>query len=283
MTVKQLFDTQKKRLTTFLDSQSEAAQTLLIIFENIKGWSQTDILVRGDDEASEFLTCEVDKAVNRVLKGEPVQYIFGKAHFYGLVLNVSPATLIPRPETAELVDMIVDRYKKTPDLSVLDIATGSGCIAVALARNLPFARVDAIDISTDALEVARSNNRLLKTEVNFMEGDILKLTAPSSPVYDIIVSNPPYITEKEKVAMEANVLEWEPSIALFVPDEQPLLFYTKIAGLGLEMLVSGGRLYFEINRDYGAATVGMLERLGYHHVELRKDLSGNDRMIKAIR
>lgn len=281
MTVKQLFDTQKKRLTTFLDSQSEAAQTLLIIFENIKGWSQTDILVRGDDEASEFLTCEVDKAVNRVLKGEPVQYIFGKAHFYGLVLNVSPATLIPRPETAELVDMIVDRYKKTPDLSVLDIATGSGCIAVALARNLPFARVDAIDISTDALEVARSNNRLLKTEVNFMEGDILKLTAPSSPVYDIIVSNPPYIALSEASEMSSVVLDHEPTLALFVPDNDPLRFYKPICAYAADALKPGGRLYLEINPLFADDLKKMMSRGPWDDIEIVRDMQRNRRFIIA--
>lgn len=283
MTIKQLFDTQKKRLTTFLDSQSEAAQTLLIIFENIKGWSLTDILVRGDDDASEFLTGEVDKAVSRVLAGEPVQYIFGKAHFYGLILNVSPATLIPRPETAELVDRIVDSYKKTPDLRVLDIATGSGCIAIALARNLPFSRVDAIDISSEALEVARSNNRLLKTDVNFMEGDIMKLVSPAHPIYDIIVSNPPYITLSEAVEMSPVVLDHEPTLALFVPDNDPLRFYKPICTYAIDALKPGGRLYLEINPIFADELKNFMSRGKLDDIEIIRDMQQNRRFIIATK
>lgn len=283
MTIKQLFDTQKKRLTTFLDSQSEAAQTLLIIFENIKGWSQTDLLVRNDDEASEFLTAEVEKAVSRVVAGEPVQYVFGKAHFYGLILNVSPATLIPRPETAELVDIIVDRYKNIADLKVLDIATGSGCIAVALARNLPFARVDALDISADALEVARSNNKLLKTDVNFMEGDIMKLTAPASPVYDIIVSNPPYIALSEAAEMSPVVLEHEPTLALFVPDNDPLRFYKPICAYAAYALKPGGKLYLEINPLFADDLQKMMSPGPWDDIEIVRDMQRNRRFIIATK
>ena len=201
--------------------------------------------------------------------------------FYGLSFEVDENVLIPRPETEELVEWIL-KDNKEGGLRVLDIGTGSGCIPITLAKFLLHADIASWDISDGALEVARRNCRRNDVKVRLERKDVLQ-TSSSEEQFDIIVSNPPYITEKEKAAMEANVLEWEPSVALFVPDEQPLLFYTKIAELGLEMLVSGGRLYFEINRDYGAATVGMLERLGYHHVELRKDLSGNDRMIKAIR
>lgn len=201
--------------------------------------------------------------------------------FYGLSFEVDENVLIPRPETEELVEWIL-KDNKEGGLRVLDIGTGSGCIPITLAKFLLHADIASWDISDGALEVARRNCRRNDVKVRLERKDVLQ-TSSSEEQFDIIVSNPPYITEKEKAAMEANVLEWEPSVALFVPDEQPLLFYTKIAELGLEMLVSGGRLYFEINRDYGAATVGMLERLGYHHVELRKDLSGNDRMVKAIR
>lgn len=283
MTIKQLFDTQKKRLTTFLDSQSEAAQTLLIIFENIKGWSQTDILVKGDDEASDFVTNEVDKAVNRVIAGEPVQYIFGKAHFYGMVMNVSPATLIPRPETAELVDMIVDKYKTTPDLQVLDIATGSGCIAIALARNLPFARVDAIDISDDALEIARSNNIMLKTDVNFKSGDIMHLTRQTYPVYDIIVSNPPYIAQSEAAEMSPVVLDHEPSLALFVPDSDPLKFYKPIATYAAEALKPGGRLYLEINPLFADELKKIISGKPWADTEIVRDMQRNRRFIIATK
>ncbi|MDE5845607.1 MAG: peptide chain release factor N(5)-glutamine methyltransferase [Muribaculaceae bacterium] len=283
MTVKQLFDTHKKRLANFLDSESEAAQTLLIIFENIKGWSMTDILVRGDDEASEFVIQQTEQAVNRVIEGEPVQYILGKAHFYGLIINVSPATLIPRPETAELVDLIVDKYKGISDLRVFDIATGSGCIAVALARNLPFSQVDAIDISDKALDVAKSNNELLRTNVDFKEGDILSLKQPLSPIYDIIVSNPPYIARREAKEMSSVVLDHEPDIALFVPDDDPLKFYKPISTYAVEALKPGGTLYFEINPLFADDLKKFMLSQQWRSVDIVRDMQRNNRFIIATR
>ncbi|MDE7092130.1 MAG: peptide chain release factor N(5)-glutamine methyltransferase [Muribaculaceae bacterium] len=283
MTVKHLFDTQKKRLANFLESESEAAQTLLIIFENIKGWSMTDILVRGDDEASEFVIQQTEQAVDKVLNGEPVQYIFGKAHFYGLIVNVSPATLIPRPETAELVDLIVDKYKGKSDLRVFDIATGSGCIAVALARNLPFSQVDAIDISEKALEVAKSNNELLRTKVNFCEGDILALNQPTSPIYDIIVSNPPYIARREANEMSSVVLDHEPDIALFVPDDDPLKFYKPISKYAIDALKPGGTIYFEINPLFADDLKKFMLAQSWESVDIVRDMQRNNRFIIATR
>lgn len=283
MTVKQLFDTHKKRLANFLDSESEAAQTLLIIFENIKGWSMTDILVRGDDEASEFVIQQTEQTVNRVIDGEPVQYIFGKAHFYGLIINVSPATLIPRPETAELVDLIVDKYKGKSDLKVFDIATGSGCIALALARNLPFSQVDAIDISDKALEVAKSNNELLRTNVDFKEGDILSLKQPLSPIYDIIVSNPPYIARQEAKGMSSVVLDHEPDIALFVPDDDPLKFYKPILTYAFKALKPSGTLYFEINPLFADDLKKIMLSQSWKSVDIVRDMQRNNRFIIAIR
>ena len=283
MTVKHLFDTQKKRLANFLESESEAAQTLLIIFENIKGWSMTDILVRGDDEASEFVIQQTEQAVDKVLNGEPVQYIFGKAHFYGLIVNVSPATLIPRPETAELVDLIVDKYKGKSDLRVFDIATGSGCIAVALARNLPFSQVDAIDISEKALEVAKSNNERLRTKVNFCEGDILALNQPTSPIYDIIVSNPPYIARREANEMSSVVLDHEPDIALFVPDDDPLKFYKPISKYAIDALKPGGTIYFEINPLFADDLKKFMLAQSWKSVDIVRDMQRNNRFIIATR
>ena len=283
LTIKQLFDTQKKRLANFLDSESEAAQTLLIIFENIKGWSMTDILVRGDDAASDFVIQQIEQAVNKVLAGEPVQYVFGKAHFYGLILNVSPATLIPRPETAELVDLIVDKYKGNSDLKVFDIATGSGCIAVALARNLPFSEVDAIDISDKALEVAKSNNELLHTNVNFYNGDILSLKKPESPIYDVIVSNPPYIARSEAKEMSDVVLDHEPDIALFVPDDDPLKFYKPISTYAVDALKPGGTLYFEINPLFADDLKKFMMKQPWESVDIVRDMQRNNRFIIAIK
>ena len=260
---------------------SEAASLAKLLLTQVFGFTVIELYGGKDRSFSEYEQKQLDDILIRLQKHEPVQYIIGMEMFYGLSFEVDENVLIPRPETEELVEWIL-KDNKEDGLRVLDIGTGSGCIPVALAKFLPQAHVASWDISDGALEVARRNCKRNDVKVWLERKNVLQ-AFPSGEQYDIIVSNPPYITEKEKVAMEANVLEWEPSIALFVPDEQPLLVYTKIAGLGLEMLVSGGRLYFEINRDYGAATVGMLERLGYHHVELRKDLSGNDRMIKAIR
>ena len=187
--------------------------------------------------------------------------------------------LIPRPETEELVEWIL-KDNKEGGLRVLDIGTGSGCIPITLAKFLLHADIASWDISDGALEVARRNCRRNDVKVRLERKDVLQ-TSSSEEQFDIIVSNPPYITEKEKANMSANVLEWEPELALFVPDDSPLLFYRKIAELGRGMLVSGGRLYFEINQEYGRETVDMLAGLGYKNIELRKDLFQNDRMIKA--
>ena len=190
--------------------------------------------------------------------------------------------LIPRPETEELVEWIVSDYRKAGQVRILDIGTGSGCIPVSLAQLLPEAQVSSCDVSTEALRIAAMNVKRYGDKVTLFCADILKEELPECQV-DVLVSNPPYITESERTDMEANVLDWEPELALFVPDSDPLRFYRRIARKGLDWLSEEGALYFEINRAYGAETVRMLEELGYRQIELRKDLSGNDRMIKAIR
>ncbi len=280
MTVKQLFDNARDRLAA-KKSASEARETVIIIFENIKKWTLTDILVKGDDQVSEWLIEQVDNAVKRILDDEPVQYVFGNAHFYGMTLKVTPAVLIPRPETAQLVDLIVDGNRDRTDLKVLDVATGSGCIAIALARNLKFATVDAFDISPDALAVATENNRELKTRVNFSQGDILSLLPVKTPIYDIIVSNPPYITLREAETMEANVLDHEPSIALFVPDNDPLKFYLPTTQYALTALKPGGHLYLEINPDYAAMLKKEMISQGWNEVDIQRDMQGHERFIIA--
>lgn len=219
--------------------------------------------------------------IERLKKHEPIQYIIGYCDFCGLTFKVTPDTLIPRPETSELVEWITEE-QKGDKVNILDIGTGSGCIAISLSCKLPGCNIAAWDISSGALAVAEENNRSNGTEVTFSQVDIL-VYQPQGEMFDIIVSNPPYIKEKEKKSMEANVLDWEPHTALFVPDNDPLLFYRAIAEKALAMLTSGGALYFEINRAHGAETVEMLKSLGYIETELRKDLAGNDRMIKAIR
>ncbi len=224
---------------------------------------------------------EWEKITERLQKGEPVQYILGETDFCGRTFRLTRDTLIPRPETAELVRWILDDASRSGARSVLDIGTGSGCIALSLAAELPDVSVEGWDISEGALQAAQANSRLLAVPATFRRQDVL---APDLPDvhFDLIVSNPPYVTESERAGMERNVLEWEPAAALFVPDDDPLRFYRAIACFARRALTSGGALYFEINRAYGAEVVRLLEDMGFTDVELRKDLSGNDRMIKAI-
>ena len=189
--------------------------------------------------------------------------------------------LIPRPETEELVELMLKEIQA--DVRILDIGTGSGCIAVSLSKELPKAKVTAWDISEKALDVARENNVALKSNVRFVLHDVLGCQPLPEECYDVIVSNPPYVLEREKCEMERNVLDWEPSLALFVPDNDPLLFYRRIAELGRTLLVPGGKLYFEINRAFGEETASMLREQGYSNLRILKDISGNDRIVIAER
>ena len=222
----------------------------------------------------------LDNAIERLKKQEPIQYILGYSDFCGLRFKVTPATLIPRPETSELVEWIAS--EAIGKESILDIGTGSGCIAVSLAHKMPQSKVTAWDISHEAIAVATENSKANGCSVAFEQVDFLAYQ-PTGEQFDIIVSNPPYIKENEKEAMHANVLDWEPHTALFVPDSDPLLFYRTIADKGLTVLKPGGRLYFEINRAHGKETMEMLAALGYTNIELRKDFADNDRMIKAVK
>lgn len=222
-------------------------------------------------------------ALEQLKKHIPVQYIIGETEFFSLPFNVNPAVLIPRPETEELVEWIINdiknQFAKKP-ITILDIGTGSGCIAVSLAKNLKNANVTALDISQKALETAKKNAELNNVTVTFQQQDILEISDLPEK-WGVIVSNPPYICEKEKASMEKNVLENEPPGALFVPDADPLLFYKKIAFLASKSLVSGGNLYLEINEAFGKETVLLLKETGFKDVELKKDFFGKDRMVKA--
>ena len=251
----------------------------MLICCDMLGLDALDIYMGKDIILSECKQRELENIIFRLQKNEPIQYIRGFAEFCGRKFKVAPGVLIPRPETAELVELIV---KENPGARhLLDIGTGSGCIAISLDQNLPDAEVEAWDVSEEALAIASENNKELDARVMFRRRDVLSDELGATSCYDVIVSNPPYITEKERADMSANVLEWEPELALFVPDDSPLLFYRKIAELGRDMLVSGGRLYFEINQEYGRETVDMLAGLEYKNIKLRKDLFQNDRMIKA--
>lgn len=252
-----------------------------IIFEHLKGYTPVDLVIKADDEVSDFISGKVNGVVERLLGNEPIQYIFGEAQFYGLKFKVTPATLIPRPETEELVDMIVHQAGDTSDLRVLDIGTGSGCIAIALARNLRFPQVEALDISHDALAVAEENADTLRTDVKFRGADALHLKTPVSPEYDIIVSNPPYIAEHEKADMEPNVLDHEPHSALFVPDNDPLVFYKAISTFALKALKPYGKIYFEINPLFASELSRHMQRQGWDEITVTPDIERRNRFLSA--
>lgn len=223
------------------------------------------------------------KALERLKKEEPIQYIIEQTEFYGFPFWVDKNTLIPRPETEELVEWILSEavsFEKENYLKVLDIGTGTGCIPISLAKKLPKAALSAIDVSTDALKIAKKNADLNKVDVNFIETDILE-TSDLPEKFHIIVSNPPYVRELEKKEIQNNVLENEPHLALFVSDENPLIFYDKIADLAKKHLYNNGVLFFEINQYLAKETMEMLQAKGFKKTELRKDLFGKDRMIKT--
>ena len=260
--------------------KGEVAALTRILATELLGISQMAFYLKDNITLTTEQEALLDNAIERLKKQEPIQYILGYSDFCGLRFKVTPATLIPRPETSELVEWIAS--EATGNEKILDIGTGSGCIAVSLAHKLPQSKVTAWDISHEAIAVATENSKANGCSVAFEQVDILAYE-PTGEQFDIIVSNPPYIRELEKSGMEANVLNWEPHTALFVPDSDPLLFYRTIAEKSLVMLRSSGKLYFEINREFGNETVKMLAALGYTEIELRKDFADNDRMIKATR
>ena len=243
--------------------------------------SREELARDGGLYASPELEHRVRDLVRRHLEGEPVAYLIGEWEFYGLPLDISRDVLIPRPETAELVELIVEENPNARRL--LDIGTGSGCIAISLDKKLPDAEVEAWDISEEALAIARKNNDALEARVRFLQRDVLADDWEKIPSFDVIVSNPPYVTETEKNEMDANVLDWEPGLALFVPDEDPLRFYNRIARLGSELLLPGGKLYFEINQAYGRETAHILEMNQYRDARVIKDIFGKDRIVTANR
>lgn len=245
------------------------------------GLSKADILCGAVDEMTAEKTAELNKIFNRLTEGEPVQYVLGRAEFCGRWFSVRPGVLIPRPETEELCAWITADSKASASPKVLDIGTGSGCIAITLQLDMPESKVTAWDISADALDVARENAQLLGANVNFVKQDALN--AKPEGEWDVIVSNPPYICEKEKKDMAVNVLEHEPHTALFVPDTDPLLFYRAITRLAVQTLNKGGRLYFEINPIYADDTCRMMRAEGMTAVELRSDMYGKQRMAKGVK
>ena len=279
MTLRQYISASISRLSPVYD-QSEGRWLMRIILEHLKGWSQSDILLKDDYEIDTSLSERIDTIINRLLTHEPIQYILGETYWHGLKIKVTPAVLIPREETSELIDIIADENKGS-DMNVLDVCTGSGCIAIALARTLPFAQVTAVDISADALDVARQNGELSKTKITFIQSDALKALPLPDNSFDIIVSNPPYIAQNEERLMSPNVLDYEPHIALFVPDDDPLRFYKAISSDATRLLKPGGKLYYEINPLYSARLADMLEHDGWQDISVIKDIHGKDRFISA--
>ncbi len=261
----------------------ETKAFIRLILERVCHLQPHQLLLCKDKELSETEKKEIHRIVERLVKQEPIQYIFGITDFGGLEFFVNPSVLIPRPETAELIELIAHDYADC-SIRLLDIGTGSGCIAISLKKRLPNADVAALDISPEALQVAQRNAAHNQVAVTFIQGDILQPeNIPDSlpTPLDVIVSNPPYIMEQEKEEMEQNVLDYEPSLALFVPDNDPLRFYRHIAHFALQQLKPTGHLYFEINAQMGEATVELLRGMGFRQVELRQDIFGKDRIVKA--
>lgn len=268
-----------EKLTPLYDGD-EAARFFYITLEELKGWRRTDFALNPEAELNKVEIHEWDNVLAQLENYRPIQYIFNKAHFYGLEFHVNENTLIPRPETEELAEWIITDNQEKEGIRILDIGTGSGCIAITLAKNLPKSQVHAIDISENALETAHDNAVQNNAAVAFRQMDILTATALPQR-FDVIVSNPPYVRNLEKAEIQNNVLQHEPHLALFVDDNDPLIFYRKIAQLALYYLNPGGSLYFEINQYLGTEMVHMLKETGFTNIILRKDFMGNNRMVKV--
>ncbi|MBE9575098.1 peptide chain release factor N(5)-glutamine methyltransferase [Flavobacterium proteolyticum] len=284
--------------THFFDSlknsqdEQEIESFFFILTEYLHNLKRIDVALNPNFELSEEEVKKWNTILADLQQEKPIQYITGEAWFYGLQFEVNENTLIPRPETEELVEWILNSsiiHHPSP-INILDIGTGTGCIPISLKTNLPEANVSAIDVSEKALEVAKRNAELNKVEVNFIQTNILEVEdlsqLPSSVIhhpssYNIIVSNPPYVRNLEKEEIKKNVLDYEPHLALFVEDTDALLFYRKIAQLALKNLSPNGLLFFEINQYLGKETVELLQNLGFKNIELKKDMYGNNRMIKC--
>ncbi len=264
-------------------SPEEAESLSRLILEHVTGFSRLQLHLHQSDRLSEPKIMQIGEILNRLATHEPIQYILGEADFYGLKFSVTPAVLIPRAETEELVDWIISEEKETCK-SLLDIGTGSGCIPIAIDRHATIGKIEGWDISAEALEIARQNALLNDSGVQFSLQDIFDTSnIPESAKWDVIVSNPPYVLTEESALMEQNVVGFEPHLALFVPDNDPLLFYRTIARFAAAHLQPHGMLYFEINERMGERTSELLREQGFSEILTRKDLQGKERMIRAKR
>lgn len=271
--------------------ESDEAKTLFsLAAEQVLAMSPSRLMMKKDAAVSFINMQKLLSILNDLQIGKPIQHILEEAHFYGLVFKVNENVLIPRPETEELVEWIisvcstqfsVDSFESPKKLSILDIGTGSGCIPITLKKHLPNTQIATLDVSADAIAVAKQNAKQIDVEINFITADIL--TFQSEEKFDIIVSNPPYIRDLEKIEMHNNVLLHEPHLALFVSNENPLVFYKAIAEFAKTNLKPNGQLFFEINEYLGKETVNMLDSKGFKNIELRNDMQGKDRMVRAER
>lgn len=246
------------------------------------GWESSDFISRKEEKVSESDLLFFREKINQLLSGIPFQYVLGETFFYNILLKTDQRALIPRPETEELVDWIVNEHKNQHDLRILDIGTGSGCISLAIKSVMPNAKVTGIDVDTEALSLAKENASSLNLEVEFFQHDILS-SVELDKEWDIIVSNPPYIPLKEKAQMAKHVLEYEPELALFTTNENPLVFYEKIADFAALKLSKAGWLYFEIHESNADRVVQLLENRNFQAITVKKDLQGKDRMVRCKR
>lgn len=279
MTVREELIEVRGRLDKIFDRR-ERETVILLIFSYVKGWGRVDLIINEGKELSDFAKKEIDSIVDRLILGEPIQYITGEARFYGLDFKVGPGVLIPRPETEELVDWIVSDAKGKEDLVILDIGTGSGCIAISLARHLEFPKVIAVDMSALALGFAKQNAKELKVKVDYVKADMYEWL-PEAGSLDIIVSNPPYIAPDEAEDMEVRVKDFEPAEALFVSAEDPIRPYKRLESLARQGLKPGGRLYMELNPRFADDVASYFESQGWHYVDLRYDSYGKKRFLRA--
>ncbi|MGV8963529.1 MAG: peptide chain release factor N(5)-glutamine methyltransferase [Candidatus Saccharimonadaceae bacterium] len=262
-------------------SPGEVRAYTMLILKDVCNLSLSDIVACKFNDLSDNEKYKINDIVNRLMNNEPIQYILGRTEFYGLDFKIDSSVLIPRPETEELVEWILLSTEKV-NPHILDIGTGSGCIAVALANNMRYATVEGWDISVEALLIANENAFLNNVSVQFTNVDVLN-TQFTNKYYDIVVSNPPYIKELEKEHMERNVIDFEPHLALFVPNDDALIFYNRIADIAIKQLNNNGLIYFEINQAKGEEVVQLLKDKNFANVELKKDISGNSRMVRAMK
>lgn len=281
-TIEEISSYLKKGLKDIFSEREVSIITQELILKRFN-WNKTDFIINKQNRLSESDLLFFRSSLKRLQANEPLQYVLGSTFFYDLEIKTDKRGLIPRPETEELVDWVVNSYKENSEIKVLDLCTGSGCIALAIKSQLPKSKISGVDVSKEALSLANENASNLDLEVTFLEQDILESTLKLSKTkFDCWVSNPPYIPESDKADMADNVLKYEPGLALFVDNHLPIIFYERIAEHGLRHIKKGGSLFFEIHECFGQEVTFLLKNKGYVDVEIRKDLQGKDRMVKAI-